>query len=153
MPLGPIEVIVIEFPGNRFTGEIMPELQRLVDEDVVSVIDGLLAIKDEQGDVAILELSEIDANDDAAALAGLLDQLESLVSDEDVEELAAALEPGSSAAILVFEHTWAKPLRDAIVASGGRLALNFRVPGLAVDELLAELAAIDEAESAGTTSN
>ena len=153
MPLGPIEVIVIEFPGNRFTGEIMPELQRLVDEDVVSVIDGLLAIKDEQGDVAILELSEIDANDDAAALAGLLQQLESLVSDEDVEELAAALEPGSSAAILVFEHTWAKPLRDAIVASGGRLALNFRVPGLAVDELLAELAAIDEAESAGTTSN
>ena len=131
----------------------MPELQRLVDEDVVSVIDGLLAIKDEQGDVAILELSEIDANDDAAALAGLLQQLESLVSDEDVEELAAALEPGSSAAILVFEHTWAKPLRDAIVASGGRLALNFRVPGLAVDELLAELAAIDEAESAGTTSS
>jgi hypothetical protein len=153
VPIGPVEVVVIEFPGNRFTGEIMPELERLVDQDVVTIIDGLLAVKDDRGDVAILELGELDANEDASALARLLDQLESLVSDEDVEELAAGLEPGSSAAILVFEHTWAKPLRDAIVSSGGRLALNFRVPGLAVDELLAELAAIDEAEAAETTSN
>jgi hypothetical protein len=151
--LGPIEVIVIEFPGNRFTGEIMPELQRLVDDDVVTVIDGLLAYKDADGHVTFIELAELDANDDAAALAGLLDQLESLVSEEDVEELAASLAPNSSAAILVFEHTWAKPLRDAIVNSGGVLSLNFRVPGRAVDELLAELAELDAAEASGTSSD
>ena len=73
-----------------------------------------------------------------------MDQLESLISDEDVQELAASLEPDSSEAILVFEHTWAKPLRDAIVESGGQLANNFRVPGLVVDELLAELAELDD---------
>ena len=69
-----------------------------------------------------------------------VDRMEALVSDEDVEELVAALEPDSSAAILVFEHTWAKPFRDAVVASGGVLAANFRVPGAVVDEVLAALA-------------
>jgi hypothetical protein len=85
----------------------------------------------------------VGADESVARLAGLLDQLESLLSDEDVEELAAGLDVDSSAAILVFEHTWAKPLRDAIVGAGGVLAANFRVPGLAVDELLDELAALD----------
>ena len=87
------------------------------------------------------EFDQIDSNDDAARLAAMVDQLDDLISDEDVEELAAGLEPNSSAAILVFEHTWAKPLRDAIVASGGILAANFRVPGLVVEEVLAELQA------------
>jgi hypothetical protein len=73
-----------------------------------------------------------------------MDRLDSLISDEDVAELAADLEPNSSQAILVFEHTWAKPLRDAIVDSGGVLANNFRVPGLVVEELLAELAAAED---------
>jgi hypothetical protein len=73
-----------------------------------------------------------------------MNQLDSLISDEDVEELAASLEPDSSEAILVFEHTWAKPLRDAIVASGGVLADNFRVPGMVVDEILDALAELDD---------
>jgi len=74
-----------------------------------------------------------------------MNQLESLISDEDIMEFADSLEPNSSEAILVFEHTWARPLRDAIVNSGGVLANNFRVPGLVVEELLVELAELDEA--------
>ncbi|MEA2057089.1 MAG: DUF6325 family protein [Actinomycetota bacterium] len=140
MTLGPIEVIVAGFPGNRFNGKIMPALQSLVDRDIVSVVDGLLIMKDNEGVITFVELEEIDANDDAAALAGLLDQTDGLLSDEDVEELAMALEPNSSAAALVLEHTWAKPLRDAIVDSDGVLIANFRVPGLVVQEVLDALA-------------
>ena len=73
-----------------------------------------------------------------------MDQIDSLISDEDVNELVSALEPNSSAAILVFEHTWSKPFRDAIVDSGGVLVANFRVPGLVVEELLAELAELED---------
>jgi hypothetical protein len=142
MALGPIEVIEIAFPGNQFNGEIMPELQRLIDKDTISVIDGLFLLKDDDGDVTFVEFDELGANHDAARLAEFMDQLDALISDEDVDALAAGIAPGSSAAILVFEHTWAKPFRDAVVASGGLLAANFRVPGAIVDELLDELSAV-----------
>ena len=143
MALGPIEVLVVGFPGNRFNGEILPELERLIEADVISLVDGLLIHKDGDGQATFLELEELGSDDDAARLASLLDQLDSLISDEDVAELAEGLEPNSTAAMLVFEHTWAKPFRDAIVASGGVLAANFRVPGLVVDELLKELESVD----------
>jgi uncharacterized membrane protein len=141
MALGPIEVLLIGFPGNQFNGEIVPEIERLINEDVISLIDALLLTKDENGDVVFTEFDEEGGNEDAARLAALIDQIDDLISDEDVDILAAGLEPNSSAAILIFEHTWAKPLRDAITASGGVLAAQFRVPGPAIDQLLAELAA------------
>lgn len=137
MTLGPIEVLVLAFPENRFTGEIIPELERLVESNTISIVDGLFVTKGADGVAAFVELSEIGADDDAAALADLLDRVEGLVSDEDVESLTADLEPNSSAAILVFEHTWAKPLRDAVVNSGGILAANLRIPGAVVEEILA----------------
>ena len=143
MALGPIEVLVVGFPGNQFNGEILPELERLVGDDIISVVDGLLVTKAADGMVTSVEFDQEGANQDAARLAAMMDQVESLISDEDVLELAESLEPDSSAAILVFEHTWAKPFRDAIVASGGVLAANFRVPGLVVDEVLSELANIE----------
>lgn len=143
MALGPIEVLLIAFPGNQFNGEILPELERLVEAGTISVVDGLLVTKLDDGEVIFAEFGEEDANPDATRLAALLDQVESLISDDDVAELAAGLEPNSSAALLVFEHTWAKPFRDAVVASGGVVAADFRVPGLVVDQLLTELAAVD----------
>jgi len=144
MALGPIEVIEIAFPGNRFNGEILPELERLVENDTITVIDGVAIVKDADGEFEFVEFDQDGGSDAAQRLAGLLDQVEALISDEDIEHLAAGLEPNSSAAILVFEHTWAKPFRDAIVDSGGVLAANFRVPGLAIDQLLAELDELDD---------
>jgi len=141
MALGPIEIVVIGFPGNDFNGQIIPELERLVENDTISIVDGLFLMKDVDGEVEFVEFDEIGANADAERLAGLVDKLDALISDEDVAEFAAGLEPGSSAAVLAFEHTWVKPFRDAIVASGGVLAANFRVPGLVIEELLDELAA------------
>jgi hypothetical protein len=143
MALGPIEIVVIGFPGNEFNGQILPELERLIENDTISIIDGLFLTKDADGEVEFVEFDELGANPDADRMAGMVDQLDALISDEDVAEFAAGLEPNSSAAVLAFEHTWVKPFRDAIVASGGVLAANFRIPGLVIDELLEELTAID----------
>lgn len=137
MALAPIELLVIGFPGNQFTGGILPELETLVENGVITVVDALLILKDEDGTVNFLELDQIDAGESIAAFRRLLTEGNGLLSDEDVEEFAAALEPGSSAAALVFEHTWFKPLRDEILDSGGMLLANMRVPGLVVDEVLA----------------
>ncbi len=147
MALGPIEVIVIGFPGNRFNGEIIPELERLVENDTISIIDGVAVVKGSDGEVEFVEFEQDDSNEDAQRLAQLFDRGHALVSDDDVDQLADGLDPNSSAAILVFEHTWAKPLRDSIVASGGVLAADFRVPGPAVSELVDHLDTLDELES------
>ena len=136
MPLAPIELLVIGFPGNEFTGGILPELETLVENGVITVVDALLIMKEEDGTVAFLEFDQIDTDEAIAAFGRLLFEGNGLLSDEDVEEFAAALEPGSSAAALVFEHTWFKPLRDEIRDSGGVLLANMRVPGLVVDEVL-----------------
>lgn len=139
MTLGPIELLVLGFPGNRFTGGIIPEIERLVEAGIISVVDVLMIHKDEAGEVTFAELEEDDGDDPVARLSRMMKGLD-LIGDEDVLEFAQALEPNSSAAALVFEHTWAKGFRDAIVASDGELVANFRVPGAVVDEVLAAVA-------------
>jgi len=143
MALGPVEVLVVSFPGSKFNGDIIPELEKLTASGTITVIDGVFVTRDMAGDVTFVEFEQLGENQDAARLAGLVHQIESLVSEEDVLELADGLAPGDSEAILVFEHTWAKPFRDAIVSAGGILTGEMRLPGLAVDELLDELAALD----------
>jgi uncharacterized membrane protein len=140
MGLGPIEVLVIGFPGSQFRGEILPALKDVVERDIVSIVDCVIVAKDLDGSVAIVEIGDAGANEDVAALAELVGEANGLLSAEDVDEVAVALEPGDTAAFLVFEHTWAKPFRDAIVAAGGVLVVNVRIPGMVVDEVLAELA-------------
>ena len=142
MGLGPIEILVVGFPGSEFNGGILPALRDVVERDIVSIVDCLLVTKDLDGNVEFVEIEDAGANEDAAALAAMVGEANGLLSDEDVEEFAVALEPGDSAAVLVFEHTWAKPFRDAIVDSGGVLVANVRVPGIVVDEVMAELAAV-----------
>jgi hypothetical protein len=141
MSVGPIEVIVVEFPGNRFNGRIIPELKKLVDAGTIRIVDGLLMTRGQDDEVTILEIDQELENPDLSALAELFDVMDSLISDEDIEALQETLEPSSSAAILVFEHTWAIPFRDALVASGGVLAAAVRIPADVVDEVLTALAA------------
>lgn len=140
MSVGPIEVIVVEFPGNRFNGEILPELNRLVGAGTISIVDGLLATRDPDGTVSVIEVDDASPDSDVAALAGLFDRIDALVSEDDVAVLVDTLEPGSSAAILVFEHTWAKPFRDAVLGSGGVLATQLRIPMDVVAEVMDALA-------------
>ncbi|KQO97788.1 DUF6325 family protein [Leifsonia sp. Leaf264] len=140
--LGPIEIVTIGFT-EPLAGKILPELTKLVESGVISIIDGLLAAKGEDGSVTLAEFSEEGGDPDAAALAALFDRVEGLVSDEDVETLVAEFEPGTSAAILVFEHTWLKPLRNSIIDSGGVLLDSVRIPGFVVEELLATVPETD----------
>jgi hypothetical protein len=139
MTLGPVEILVLGFPENRFTGAILPELAKVVENDTITIIDGLFVTIDDDGTPAYFEIDQLDSNPEVAGLITVLDHVEGLLSDDDVEQLSASLAPGTSAAILVFEHTWVKPLRDAIVDAGGVLLESTRIPGAAVSELQAAL--------------
>ena len=134
--LGPVELLLVEFPGNQFTGEIIPALTELIDQGTIRILDLVFVAKDADGDAVGIELEELPAPS-KDAFSQLVVDLESLIAEEDVEDLAEALEPNSSAAILLFEHTWAIPFRDAIANSGGQLVARLPITA----EALAEIAA------------
>lgn len=139
--LGPIEVMVLAFPGSRFTGEIRPRIEELVSTGIIRVVDAVFIRKATDGAVDVLELADLADDPEATALSqALADQLD-LLSGEDAEALVADLQPGSSALAIAFEHTWLKPVRDAVVAAGGVLLADLHIPSPAVDEVLAAVAA------------
>jgi uncharacterized membrane protein len=137
MSLGPIEVVVLGFPGSRFTGDIRPRIMDLVQRDIVTVIDALLIRKAEDGTVGFLELEQLVDDPEIAALSGLLSSRQDLLASEDATELATELEPGSSALALVFEHRWMIPVREAIAESGGVLLADLHIPPDVVESVLA----------------
>jgi hypothetical protein len=136
MALGPIEVVVLGFPGNRFTGEIRPRIVELVQRDIVTVVDALFITKDRDGTVRFLELEQLVDDPEIAALGEMLTNRLDLLASEDATELATELEPGSSALALVFEHRWMVPVREAIVASGGLLLADLHIPPEVVERAL-----------------
>ncbi|MGV9994882.1 DUF6325 family protein [Streptomyces sp. NPDC003374] len=135
--MGPVDYLVIEFPGNRMTGEGFPLLVDLVERGIIRIIDLTFVRKDTDGSVVALELSdlgdEIDLSVFEGASSGLLDQ-------SDLEEAGAALEPGNSAAVLVYENVWAAPLARELRRSGAQLVAGGRIP---VQALLASLDATE----------
>jgi uncharacterized membrane protein len=136
MDVGPVEILMVEFPGNEFTGEIAPALAELVDQGTIRVIDLLFVTKDADGNVGAIELSDAD---DAvrSAFEPIVEEASGLLSEEDIEDLGEGLDPGSSAAMLLFEHVWATRFRDAVLASGGELLASVRIPKEVVDEVIA----------------
>ena len=141
--LGPVDWIVVEFPGSRFKGEIMPELQSLVERNIVRVLDLLIMRKDEEGALEAFELSELD-DSELGAMRSYETELAMLLSEEDVIAVAAAVEPGSTAAVLVFENTWAAPFGSAVRRAGGQLVASGRIPVQALLAVIEE----DDAELA-----
>ncbi|MFM8304661.1 MAG: DUF6325 family protein [Actinomycetota bacterium] len=136
MGLGPIEMIVVGFPENEFTGEIAPALADLVESGIIRLVDLVFITKDAAGDVAALEVHELD-DDVSGAYNQLVEALDSLIGEEAIEDFGAKLEPGSSIAVLVVEHAWAKDFADAVAHSGGVLLESIRIPRQVVDELTA----------------
>jgi uncharacterized membrane protein len=137
MALGPIEVVVLGFPGSRFTGEIRPRIVDLVQREIVTIVDALFITKDEDGTVGFLELEQLVDDPEILALDGLLTSRLDLLASEDATELATNLQPGSSALALVFEHRWMVPVREAIIESGGMLLADLHVPPDVVELVLA----------------
>jgi len=133
--LGPVELLFVEFPGNQFTGEIIPALSDLIDQGTIRVLDLVFVAKDADGNAVGIELEDL-PGESKDAFTDLVEELAELISEEDVEDLAEALEPNSSAAILLFEHKWAIPFRDALANSGGQLVLRLPI----TEEALAEIA-------------
>ena len=109
---------MVEFPGSRFNGEIAPALRDLVDRDLIRVLDLLVLKKDADGELESFELSDLDTTE-IGELRNYESQLAMLLSEDDVTAVAAAIEPGSSAAVLVWENTWAAPFATAVRQSGG----------------------------------
>lgn len=139
MTLGPIELLVIKFPGNHFTGEIGPALKKLVDSGTIRVIDLLFAIKNKNGDVAVLEINDLD-DDDFAVFDPVVSDVSGMLTEDDARAIARALEPNSSAGLLLFENTWAAEFTEAVLNANGKLVLNERIPRAVIDKLVAEKA-------------
>jgi hypothetical protein len=138
--LGPVDYIVVEFPAgaSHFTGEMASELAALVDAGTIRVLDVLVLQKDDDGNVDALEIEDLDELDEFRAIeTGLAE----ILAADDVEHLAAAMEPGTVAGVLIWENTWAAPFASAARRSGGQLIASGRIP---VQALLASFEA-DEA--------
>jgi len=129
--LGPVDYLIIEFPAeaSSFTGEMAKELLALVDAGTIRVIDMLILVKDENGSVDAMELSDLD---DLGELQRLEAELAEMLAEEDVAHLAAAMDPGSTAGVLIYENLWAAPFASAARRAGGQLIANGRIPTQAI---------------------
>lgn len=129
--LGPVDFLVVEFPAGeaKFGGEMAAELARLSEAELIRVLDLLILAKDENGNVEAIELDDLDQVDE---LRKLETELAEILAEEDVAHLAAAMEPGSVAGVLVWENTWAAPFASSVRRSGGQLIANGRIPMQAI---------------------
>ena len=125
--LGPVDYLIVEFPAGaqNFTGEGAEELVKLHDAGIIRIMDVLILAKAADGSVDAMELSDLD---ELGELARVEAQLAQTLAEEDVEHLAAAMDPGSVAGVLVYENLWAAPFASAMRRAGGQLIANGRIP-------------------------
>ncbi len=145
--MGPIDYVLIEWPGKQPTGEAAPYLVDLVDRGIIRILDFAFITKAEDGSVAGVDISDV--GEQVEEMKVFEGASSGMLGDEDIEEAAGALEPGTSAALLVYENSWAGPLASAVRRSGGQLVANGRIP---VQAILGALDAAEEGESAATKS-
>jgi len=141
--MGPVEYLVVAFPGNKFNGDIVPALAELTGSGTIRIIDLVFIRKDADGHVAAVELEDL-PGDVAAAFEDLDGEVDYLVNEDDIAAAAEMLDNDSSAGLLVYENAWATRLRDAIVGSGGRLIDQARIPMEAVEAAMAAAPAASE---------
>ncbi|MGO4604055.1 DUF6325 family protein [Terrabacter sp. 2YAF2] len=125
--LGPVDWLVVEFPGSKLNGEVAPILKDYVDRDLIRVLDLLFLKKDEDGSVEAFEASDLD-DSEIGELRSYETELAMLLSEQDVADLMETIEPGSSAAVLVWENLWAAPFGAAVRHAGGQLVASGRIP-------------------------
>jgi hypothetical protein len=123
--MGPIDYVVLEWPGRQPSGEAVPHLIELVDRGTIRILDLAFIAKDEDGDVAGIEVSEL--GQQVEAFAEFAGASSGLLNDDDLSEAAQALEPGTSAALIVYENSWAAPFAAAVRRSGGQLVASGRI--------------------------
>jgi hypothetical protein len=139
---GPIDYLVVEFPDNRMTGEGFPILVDLVDSGIIRILDLVFVTRDADGSITAVEISDLDG-DGQLDLSVFEGASSGLLGEDDLNEAAAAIEPGSSAGILVYENVWAAPFAAALRRGGAQLVASGRIP---VQALLASLEATESAD-------
>ena len=135
--MGPVGYLVVEFPGNKMTGEGFPILVDLVDRGLIRILDLIFVMKDDDGTVTVAELRDFDG-DGTTDLAVFEGASSGLLGDDDIAQGGAVLAPGSSGAVLIYENRWAAPLTAALRRSGAELVAAGFIPQ---DDLLASLEA------------
>jgi hypothetical protein len=136
--MGPIDYLLVEWPGKQPEGEIAPYLVDLVDRGMIRILDLVFLAKGDDGTIAAMEITDVGG--EVAELAIFEGASSGLLDDEDLDEAGAALEPGTSAALLVYENTWAGPFAAAVRRSGGQLVASGRIP---INDVLAALDAVE----------
>jgi hypothetical protein len=144
--MGPVDYLIVEFPGSRMTGEGLPLLVDLVDRGIIRILDLALVKKETDGTVRMLEIADLDA-DGKLDLAVFEGASSDLLDEGDIADAAGVLEPGSAAGILVYENVWAAPFAAALRRAGAQLVASGRIP---VQALLAAVDAADARADATT---
>jgi hypothetical protein len=134
----PVDLVLLGFPGNQFTGDIAPALRDLVSSGTVRILDLVFISKDADGNVAGVELSDL--GEAGAAFDDVDGEINELLTEEDIEAAGEELEPNSSAALLMFENTWAGRLATAIREANGEVLAYERIPRDALQEFLGAIA-------------
>ncbi len=137
--LGPISYVVVEFPGNKMTGNGLPILVDLVDRGIIRILDLLFVMRDDDGTTNVVEMQDLDGDIDLTVFEGVRS---GLLTESDANEAAAVLEPGSSAGILLFENRWALPFVNELRNGGAQLISAGYIPQ---DDLIEALDALDNA--------
>ncbi|HVQ87710.1 MAG TPA: DUF6325 family protein [Actinomycetes bacterium] len=137
--MGPIDYLVLEFPGAKLTGEGLPILVDLVDRGTIRILDLVFVLKENDGSISGLTIADFDGDGelDLAVFEGVSS---GLIGEDDINEASGILEPGSAAAILIYENTWAGPFAAAMRRSGAQVVANGRIP---VQELVAALDSLE----------
>ena len=144
MTYGPIDFIALEFKGNQFKGEILPALMELVDNNTIRIIDLIIVKKDEKGVVAPYELRELD--DSTLSLFNPLNVgINEMIKVGDINMIGEKLDTNTTAALMLFENTWAVRFKEAALNANGRLLMNVRIPEQVVLEAEEDLALDDKA--------
>lgn len=134
MPISPVEYLIIAFPGNHFRGGIVPAIERLIDNHTVRIIDLVFIQKDATGEVNVYEFDQLE---ELAPFASLQGEAGGLVNQEDIDYAAAGLDADSSAALIVWEDTWATELAGAVRDTGAVVLEGARIPARLLDAALA----------------
>jgi len=134
--LGPIEFLALKFPGNEFRGEIIPALTDLIEADTIRIVDLLFVQKATDGAVRVIEVADL-GQDEYAAFDQVVSNVSGLLGNEDAQMVANALEPNSSAALMLFENVWATRFADAVANAKGEVIVNERIPRAILDEMVA----------------
>jgi hypothetical protein len=146
MTFGPLDFIALEFPGNRFRGDILPELFDLVQSGIIRIVDMVIVLKREDGSLMVRELQELD-RDHVAVIDPLKAESNQMITQADIDMIAGQLDNNSTAGLMLIENLWAKKVKQSMLDADGRLLFFERIPHDVVEEALADIAALAASEA------